>query len=146
MSAEARLDPKRAAEALFAAHKDESAWLDSFAEYLDRKRAGSALARVHEVWGLSQADSARLFRVSRQAVGKWLEQGVPVDRAEAIADLAAATDLLIRYLKRDRIPAVVRRPIAAPVGKSLLELLAQGKTRELLAACRAMFAFDNAHI
>jgi len=145
-AAAAPLDPKRAAEALFAAHKDERAWLDSFAEYLDRKRAGHALARVHEVWGLSQADSARLFGVSRQAVGKWLDQGVPVDRAEAIADLGAATDLLIRYLKRDRIPAVVRRPIAPPVGMSLLDLLARGKTRELLAACRAMFAFENAHL
>lgn len=141
----ARLDPKRAAEALFAAHKDERAWLDSFAEFLDRKRAGHALARTLEVWGLSQADSARLFGVSRQAVGKWLEQGVPVDRAEAIADLAAATDLLIRHLKRDRIPAVVRRPIAALGGVSLLDLLAQGKTRELLAACRDMFAFENVH-
>jgi len=44
---------------------------------VDPKRAGHALARLHEVWGLSQADSARLFGVSRQAVGKWLEQGVP---------------------------------------------------------------------
>ena len=60
----------------------------------------NAPPRVYEVWGLSQADSARLFGVSRQAVGKWLEQGVPVDRAEALADLAAATDLLIRVMQR----------------------------------------------
>jgi hypothetical protein len=142
----APLKPKHAAETLFAAHKDERAWLDSFAEYLDRKRAGHALSRTHEVWGLGQADSARLFGVSRQAVGKWLEQGVPVDRAEAVADLAAATDLLVRYLKRDRIPAVVRRPIAALDGVSLLDLFAQGRTRELLAACRDMFAFETVHV
>lgn len=29
---------------------------------------------------------------------------------------------------------------------SLLDLLAQGKTRELLAACRDMFAFENVHV
>ena len=44
------------------------------------------------------------------AVSKWLEQGGPAERVETVADLAAATDLLVRYLQRDRIPAVVRRP------------------------------------
>ena len=68
-------------------------------------------------------------------------------RAEAIAELAAAAaaDLRIRYLKRDRIPAVVRRPIAAPDGMSLLDLLAQGKTRDSLTRCRDTFAFENMH-
>jgi hypothetical protein len=47
------------------------------------------------------------------AVSKWLEQGVPAERVETVADLAAATDLLVRYLQRDRIPAVVRRPAPA---------------------------------
>jgi len=140
----ARLDPKRAAEALFAAHKDERAWLDSFAEYLDRKRAGHALARTLQVWDLSQAEAARLFGVTRQAVGKWLTQGAPPDRAQTIADLAAATDLLVRYVKRERIPGVTRRPIAALGGASLVDLLGQGKTPQLLSACRAMFEFGSA--
>ncbi len=139
-----QLDPKRAAEALFEAHKDERAWLDTFGEQLDRKRAGYTLERVLLIWDLSQADCARVFGVSRQAVGKWLAQGVPADRAEVIGNLAAATDLLVRYLKRDRIPAVARRPIAAR-GVSLLDLLAQGRTAELLEACRDMFAFENVH-
>ena len=96
----APLNPKHAAETLFDAHKDERAWRDSFAEYLDRKRAGHALSRTHEVWGLGQADSARLFGVSRQALD----------------------------------------------GVSFLDLFAQGRTRELLAACRDMFAFETAHV
>ncbi|NJN51866.1 MAG: hypothetical protein HC809_08940 [Gammaproteobacteria bacterium] len=139
----ARMDPRRAAEQLFATHKDERAWLDAFAESLDRKRAAHALARTLEVWGLSQADAARLFGVSRQAVGKWLEAGVPSERTQVVADLAAATDLLVRYLKRDRVSAVVRRAIAARGGASLLDLLAQGESTELLAVCREMFAFEN---
>ncbi len=139
----ARLDPKRVAEELFSEHKDERAWLDSFAEHLDRRRGGHALARVQDVWGLSQADSARLFGVSRQAVGKWLSQGMPAERAAAIANLAAATDLLVHYLKRDRIAAVVRRPIAALGGVSLLDLLANNDTARVLTACRDMFAFGD---
>ena len=139
------LAPEEAAEQILAAHGHESAWLDAFAESLDRRRASRSFARTIEVWGLSQAEAARLLGVSRQAIGKWLHQGIPPDRARAISDLAAATDLLVRYLKRDRIPAVVRRPIRVLDGASLMDLLARGDTQGLLSACRAMFRFEQAH-
>ena len=140
---EHRLGPEEAAEQIFAAHEHEEAWLDAFAETLDRRRAGRSFARTVEAWNLSQAEVARLFGVSRQAVGKWLHRGVPADRAVAISDLAAATDLLRHYLKPHRIPAVVRRPIQTLNGASLMDLLAQGNTRAVLATCRAMFRFDQ---
>ena len=139
------LSPEDAAEQIFSAHRHERAWLDLFTESLDRRRAAEAFARTLEVWDLNQAEAARLFGVSRQAIGKWLRRGVPAERARAVADLAAATDLLVHYLKRDRIPAVVRRPIPALRGVSLLGLLAQGNTQALLAACRDMFRFERAH-
>lgn len=94
-----------------------------------------------ELWGLNQAEAAKLFGVSRQAVGKWRERGIPADRAELVADLGAATDLLVHYLKRDRIQAVVRRPIPARQGSSLLELWAQGDGQGLVDTCRRMFDF-----
>ena len=137
------LGPEEAAEQILAAHGHEGAWLDTFAEILDRRRAGRALERTIEVWGLNQAEAARLFGVSRQAIGKWLNRGIPSNRAEAVSDLAAATDLLVRYLKRDRIPAVVRRPIPALGEASLASLLARGDTRTLLATCREMFRFEE---
>lgn len=140
-----RLGPEEAAEEIFRAHEHESAWLDAFADSLDRRRSGGSLARTFEVWDLSQAEAARLFGVSRQAVGKWLRQGVPAERAAAVSDLAAATDLLVHYLKRDRIPAVVRRPIQSLGGVSLVNLLAQGDTRAAVAACRDMFRFERVH-
>ena len=136
-------DPEAAAEQIFAAHKQERGWLDAFTESLDRRRAGESVLHTLQVWGMSQAEAARLLGVSRQAVGKWLQQGAPAARADALADLAAATDLLVRHLKRDRIPVVVRRPMPALGGVSLMELLAQGDTRSLLGACRDMFRFDN---
>jgi transcriptional regulator with XRE-family HTH domain len=138
------LDPREAASLVAAAHEEQGGWLDEFAEFLDRLRAGQSLARTLVVWGLSQSEAARLFGVSRQAVSKWIDAGVPVERAETVADLAAATDLLVHYLKRDRIPAVVRRPSPRLGDRSLLDLLAAGETRELLAACREMFAFERA--
>ena len=140
-----RLGPEEAAERIFRAHEDEGAWLDAFAQSLDRRRAGRSFARTLAVWALSQAEAARLFGVSRQAVGKWLRHGAPPERAGAVSDLAAATDLLVRHLKSDRIPAVVRRPIPSHGGVSLMDLLAQGDTPALLAVCRDMFRFERAH-
>ena len=131
------------AERTFAAHRDDGAWLDAFTVSLDRRRAVDAFTRTTETWGLSQAEAARLFGVSRQAIGKWRRRGVPSERAGAVADLAAATDLLVHHLKRDRIPAVVRRPIPALDGLSLVDLLGRGDTRAVLAACRDMFRFDR---
>ena len=139
------LAPDEAAEQILAAHGHESAWLDAFAESLDRRRASRSFARTIEAWGLGQAEAARLLGVSRQAIGKWLRQGIPPERAYEISDLAAATDLLLRYLKRDRIPAVVRTPIRALDGMSLTDLLGRRDTRTLLSACRTMFRFEQAH-
>jgi hypothetical protein len=44
---------------------------------------------------------------------------VPPERGTQVA----ATDVLERYLKRDRIPAVVRRPAPLLGGVSLVDLL-----------------------
>lgn len=153
-----KLRPEEAAERVFRARQQDSAWLDRFAECLAVYREGppgatspagrqssSGLVRTIGVWQLSQAKAAALFGVSRQAFAKWLQRGVPADHAVAVADLTAATDLLERYLKRDRIPAVVRRPIPKLDGVSLLDLLGRGDTNRLLSACRDMFDFERAH-
>ncbi len=138
------LDPREAAAQLVAAGHGEREWLDRFAEHLDRYRAAQSLSRILGAWGLSQSEAARLFGVSRQAFGKWLDRGAPAERARAIADLAAATDLLVHFLKRDRIPAVVRRPVSALDGRSLLGVLETGDTGAVLETCRAMFRFEKA--
>ncbi len=135
--------PEETAERIYQAHREENAWLDAFAASLDRRRFGGSLERTLQVWRVSQAEMARFLGVSRQAVGKWLERGAPATRADAVADLAVATDLLVHYLKRDRIPAVVRRGIPALGGGSLVDLLARGDTPSVVLACRRMFAFDK---
>ena len=52
---------------------------------------------------------------------------------------------LERYLKRDRIPAVVRRPAPGLGGASLVELVSSGRAAEALELTRRMFAFTDAH-
>jgi hypothetical protein len=139
------LAPDEAAATLVEAHRGDPSWLDAFEDELDRRRSGAELARILRVWGLTRTDAGALFGISRQALSKWIDDGVPTDRAEAVADLAAATDLLVRHLKRDRIPAVVRRAAPALGGTSLVGLLADGDTSRLLAATRAMFRFGDLH-
>jgi predicted transcriptional regulator len=131
------MSPARAAAQLAA--ESDSEWLDAFLEALDRQRAGSELRRVLSLWDLSQAEAGRMFGVSRQAVAKWLAGGLPAERLLPVAELAAATDILVHYLKRERIPAVVRRPAARLGDRSLLSLAGEGRTAEVLAACREMF-------
>lgn len=140
-----RGDPASAAAEVVAAHADDRVWLDRFAEALDRQRRVGQLERIRSGWGLSLAETARLFGVSRQAVAKWRDRGVPSERAEALADLAAATDLLTHYLERDRIPAVVRRPASALGGQSLVDVAAAGRAGEVLRACREMFDVAGVH-
>lgn len=60
-------------------------------------------------------------------------------REPPIADLDAATDLLERYVRPDRIPAVVRREAPVLGGASLLDLARAGRTAEVLQSVRTMF-------
>lgn len=131
-----RLDPAAAAVAL-SAEADE-AWTREFLSELEARVRTQPLERLMAAWDLSAAAAGRVFGVSRQAVSKWRGSGVPDDRAVALADLAAATDVLERYVRRDRIPAVVRRPSAVLGGRSLLELAEEGRHAEVRRAVAAM--------
>lgn len=99
---------------------------------LDRVVRTGLLQRLTTLWGLSNAEAARLFGVNRQAFSKWLASGIPSDRATAVADLAAATDLLDRRIKRERIPAVVRVPAPRLNGQSLYGLACDGRHADVL--------------
>ena len=137
------LPPARAAARVIAAHRRDPEWLDQFSAALDRQRKSRALERILDVWGLSQSEAGRRFGVSRQAVAKWVRDGVPAERVQDIANLSAATDVLVHYLQRDRIPAVVRRPVGAFDGGSLLDMVGEGRFRDVLDACRSMFDYSQ---
>lgn len=85
------------------------------------------------------AAAGRVFGVSRQAFSKWLQKGVPAERTPALADLAAATDILDSRVKRERIPAVVRRGAEILGGESLYELACKGRHNEVMEMVRMLF-------
>lgn len=131
------------AERLVAAHDDE--WVRQLVDELDRHLSGRGLERVRRRWQLSRTELGAMFGVSRQAVSKWMADGVPADRAEQVADVEAITDLIVRYVRPERIPAVVRRRADRLGGRSLVELVSEGRSAEALRLTRRMFAFTDAH-
>ncbi len=119
-----RQDPAQVAREL--APDPDDPWARDLLVALEERVRRSPLERFLSSWDLSAAAAARIFGVSRQAVAKWRGSGVPEERLVALADLAAATEVLERYVRRDRIPAVVRRPADLLGGRSLLDLAESG--------------------
>jgi len=131
------MTPIEAAAAVLAEQDQE--WTRRLVDELDRAVRTEPLERFIDLWALSNAGAARIFGVSRQAFSKWLSNGPPASRSDAVADLATATDILDRYVKRERIPAVVRRPAPLLGDLSLLEVAAARDTRAVADAVVAMF-------
>lgn len=136
-------DPRSAAQQVVTAHDAE--WLAEFAAELDRRRSVPQMRRVMTLLDISKSELGRFFGVSRQAATKWLDEGAPPDRSPAVSDLAAICDLLERYIRRDRIPAVARRPAAGLGNRSLIGLLSSGDTADALRLTRQMFTFTDVH-
>jgi DNA-binding XRE family transcriptional regulator len=112
--------------------------------HLNHPDAEEPLQRVMDAFGLSKTQLGRLFGVRRQAIDSWLERGVPGERQEKLQTLVALADLLERKLKADRLPGVARRPADAYGGKTMLELIAADRHRELLEIVRDSFDWASA--
>ena len=125
VSALRRLDPVAAARQVSDA--GDETWTLEFLRALEARVRTSPLERLMATWDLSAAATGRVFGVSRQAVAKWRGSGVPDERAVALADLVAATDVLERYVRRNRISAVVRRRSVLLGDLSLLEMAESGR-------------------
>lgn len=131
------LDPDEAAARVVAGASEP--WVRRFLDELDRLERTQPLERFTRLWDLSNARAAACFGISRQAFAKWIDAGSPSHRAPDVADVAVTTDLLDRYLRRDRIPAVVRRSAPALGGTSLLALVEKGRFRKARTAVEQMF-------
>lgn len=117
----------------------DAAWLRELVDALDREVRTDPLTRLTSLWDLSNAGAARIFGVSRQAFSKWLSYGPPADRADDIAAVDDITTLLDRYVKRERIPAVVRRDSPRFDDRSIVARLEAGDYEETAELVRATF-------
>ena len=115
------------------------AWVRALVDALDREVRRAPLERLISLWDLSNAAAARLFGVSRQAFSKWLVAGPPADRVDDVAAVDDITALLDHYVKRERIPAVVRRPAELFGERTMIEMLEMGNYVETARVVGEMF-------
>jgi transcriptional regulator with XRE-family HTH domain len=99
----------------------------------------SAPERVREALGINEAELARLFGVSRQAVAQWQE--FPATKRAKAATVLSIADLLSYRLKPGRLPMVARKPATGYGGLSLLDMIAADRHEELLRLTRESFDF-----
>lgn len=95
--------------------------------------AGTGLESLLAAWQMTVTEMATLFGVRRQAVGQWLESGVPAVRLPKLVTMQRVAELLERNLLVERIPAVVRTPSDRWAGATMLEMIAADRHAELLA-------------
>jgi len=89
---------------------------------LDRELNAGPLERTMRLWDISAAQLGVMFGVSRQAMAKWLSDDPPAIRRDQVALLDQSTDLLDRWIKRDRNLAVVRRSVDSLDGRTRLDV------------------------
>jgi len=105
----------------------DAALLRRIVDRLDHQLNAGPLQRTVRLWDISATQLGEMFGISRQAASKWLSDGAPAGRRDQVALLGQATDLLDQWVKRERIPAVVRRPVEQLGGRSRLDVALAGE-------------------
>jgi hypothetical protein len=112
-------------------------------EILRVMEGGSTLEEVQEVLGLSSAETAALFGVTRQAVDGWRRNGVPATRMAEVERVRDVARVLYEELIPTRIPQVVRTPARGLGGRTILQVLAGPEGPERVRGYLArLYAFD----
>lgn len=107
--------------------------------------AGSttSLAEIRQVLGLSAAEAAALFGVTRQAVEQWQQTGVPADRRAGVERVRDVAAVLYDELLPERIPQVVRTPARGLTGRTILDVLAEPDgPAQVRAYLSRLYAFE----
>jgi hypothetical protein len=88
------------------------------------RRGIRELVFIMAAFGLSPAETGRLFHVRRQAVNAWMLEGVPLPRLAQVGRVAQAARALRGFFKPERLPAIVRDAMPALEQRSVLDTIA----------------------
>lgn len=92
------------------------------AQVVDRE-AAPLLDEIREVFGLSEAQLADLFRVRRPSLTAWRSVGIPQTRRATAERLQGLARVFDRELTPSRIPEIVRTPDEWLGGRTILDVL-----------------------
>jgi transcriptional regulator with XRE-family HTH domain len=108
-------------------------------------RAGATeLDEIRSIFGLSETELARLFGVSRPAIARWRESGVPVERG---ADVDRVRELATYFHRRFlpvRIPQIVRTPGRGLNDQTVLDVLRAREVDRVYAYLEDLFSYTPA--
>lgn len=110
---------------------------------MTRRIGAEALDEIRARFALSEDELAKLFAVSRPAVAKWRQRGVPADRA---ADVDRVRELAAYFGRRfiaARIPQIVRTPGKGLVGKTVLAVIAERGVDRVYAYLESLFSYGS---
>jgi transcriptional regulator with XRE-family HTH domain len=106
------------------------------------RRIGSpALDEIRGRFGLSEDELAALFGVSRPAIAKWRQRGVPVERAADVDRVRELADYFGRRFIAVRIPQIVRTPGNGLGGETVLDVIAEGGVDRVYAYLESLFSY-----
>lgn len=92
-------------------------------ERVFRARGSHELLTVKTAFALTPKELGGLFGVSRQAVDKWMDSGVPTRHVAEVDRVAEIARDLKRRFKAQRLPAIVRGPMAILDSRSIYDVL-----------------------
>ena len=100
-----------------------------------------ALDEIRARFALSEDALAALFAVSRPAIAKWRQRGVPVERAADVDRVRELAGYFGRRFIAARIPQIVRTPGKGLGGKTVLDVIADGDVDRVYAYLENLFSY-----
>lgn len=104
--------------------------------------AETILKAIKRILGLSDADLASLFGVTRRSVEKWQQQ-IPAKRAEKVAAVYQVAQLLDEHLRSELIPGIARTPAEVYDGRTMLDLIKNDEHQRLLRLTEQGFTYEG---
>jgi transcriptional regulator with XRE-family HTH domain len=101
----------------------------------------AALDEIRGRFALSEDELAALFGVSRPAIAKWRQRGVPVQRAADVDRVRELAGYFGRRFVAARIPQIVRTPGKGLAGKTVLVTIAEGGVDRVYAYLEGLFSY-----
>jgi predicted transcriptional regulator len=107
------------------------------------RHACEQLDRIRDVFGVSEHELAALFRVQRQSVTEWRENGVPRARVASVERLVDLANVFAREIIETRIPEIVRTEDDWLPRKTVLETIKSDGPEPIYGYLRHLFAYSG---
>lgn len=106
------------------------------------ERVGAAaLDEIRGTFGLSESELAALFGVSRPAIARWRDGGVPVERGADVDRVRELAEYFHRRFLPVRVPQIVRTPGRGLGDKTVLAVLRENNVDRVYAYLESLFSY-----